>query len=123
MKTQSETLNQDLVQQFLSAVETPKAAHQDIHNEHTFTSEYESKTDKNQARDAEREFIDPGLSSISTRRETVTSARAKRTTDLSDDEIKQSLEEDLLGLVGRMKAYSRNYKEQLTRDNQVMVYD
>jgi hypothetical protein len=44
------------------------------------------------------------------------SARGK---EISEEELKESLEEDLLGLVGRMKSYANEYKSQLERDNRV----
>jgi hypothetical protein len=58
-------------------------------------------------------------SAIERRPTEVSPAASKKGGAITDEEVKKTLEEDLLGLVGRMKSYARNYKEQLTRDKHV----
>jgi hypothetical protein len=68
-----------------------------------------------------KSFVDPILGSSSRRMADASTHIAKSSGSMTDEEIKRSLEEDLLGLVGRMKGYARNYKEQLTRDKHVRL--
>ena len=38
---------------------------------------------------------------------------------MNEEDLKKDLEDDLIGLVGKMKSIAKNYKEQLNRDSQV----
>jgi hypothetical protein len=68
-------------------------------------------------------FLEPEFTLVSSTRLDRGSTGLGSSTRENEEEIKKSLEDDLLGLVGRMKGYAQNYKEQISRDNKVRLYE
>lgn len=89
-KNQDASHKRELAEMFIASLESRVDSQEGAAEVLTLENKLSSEERKGTLGESEREFIDPGLSSISTRRETEPVRGTRRTSELSDNDIKES---------------------------------